>query len=210
MPLPLLSIAEAAAALRKGEIVAYPTETFYGLGAVLSSRDALERLMRLKRRDAGKPIGLILGRAESLSLVACALAPRVLRLVAFAWPGPLTVVLPARPEVDPIITGGTETVAVRVPSHAQARALADAAGGAITATSANRQGAPSPTTPEQVREQFDDREVRGIAGGEPTPGGSPSTLVRPEGRQLVIIRRGVVSPETLREWWSGDVDEGSH
>lgn len=208
MQVPLLSVADATAALRNGDIVAYPTETFYALGAIPWDHEALRGLIALKRRDDGKPISLILGRAESLSLVACAPAPRILRLIALAWPGPLTVVLPARPEIDPIITGGTETVAVRVPSHAQARLLADAAGGAITATSANLQGAKPPTTAHEVWQQFAGREFGGIVGGETTTGGAPSTLVHPLGARLVVIRRGVIGLETLRQWWAGDVVEG--
>jgi L-threonylcarbamoyladenylate synthase len=208
MSVPLLSIADATAALRRGGIVAYPTETFYGLGAIPSNHEALEHLVSVKRRDQRKPISLILGRTESLSLVACALTPSILRLIALAWPGPLTVVLPARPDVDAIITGGTETVAARVPSHAEARVLADAVGGAITATSANRQGEAPPTTADEVRVQFAEGELGGIVSGQPTAGGSPSTLVHPRGRQLLIVRRGVIGPEKLREWWSGDVVEG--
>ena len=206
MIVPVLTIALATAALRRGEVVAYPTETFYGLGALPTDREALLRLIALKRRDEGKPISLILGRMEVLSTVATTLTPAIVRLISLAWPGPLTVVVPARPEVDPIITGGTDTVAVRVPSHAEARILADAAGGVITATSANQQGSTPPTTADEVREQFPEG-IAGIVGGEPTTGGAPSTLVRPQGRQLIILRSGVITPGTLREWWSGEVIE---
>ena len=204
MSLPLLTIVSATAALRRGEIIAYPTETFYGLGAMPTDHEALERLVALKRRDYGKPISLILGRPEVLSMVATPLTPSVVKLISMAWPGPLTVVLPAREGLDRIITGGTGTVAVRVPSHAQARILADAAGGAITATSANQQGQPPATTAEEVSAQFPEG-LAGIVGGEPTTGGLPSTLVRPHGKRLFVLRPGVISIETLRTWWAGEV-----
>ena len=204
MQAPFLTIASATAALRRGEVVAYPTETFYGLGAVPTDEEALQKVVRLKARDEGKPISLILGRPEVLSSMACVLTPPIVKLISVAWPGPLTVVLSARGTVHPLITAGTGTIAVRVPSHAQARILADAAGGAITATSANRQGAPPPVDADGVRAQFPSG-LAGIVGGSSTVGGAPTTLVRPEGRQLFVLRKGVISVETLRQWWSGDV-----
>jgi L-threonylcarbamoyladenylate synthase len=205
----LLSIASAAAALRQGEIVAYPTETYYGLGAVPTDHEALRRLVLLKRREEGKPVSLIVGRPESLGLFAQSPTPAVVRLASLAWPGPVTIVLPAKQHVDALITGGTGTVAVRVPSHRGARILADAVGGAITATSANRRGSAPPTTAAEVRRQFAEGELAGIVGDERTAGGPPSTLVWPKGRELLIVRRGAVGPDTIRMWWSGDVVDAS-
>jgi L-threonylcarbamoyladenylate synthase len=201
---PMLTIVSATIALRKGEVVAYPTETFYALGVVANNHDALKRVISLKRRDEGKPVSLILGRPELVTTVAHSLTPAIVRLVSLAWPGPLTVVLPARSDVDQLITGGTETVAVRVSSHVHARILADAAGGVITATSANRQGEGPPTNTDEVRTQCGEG-IAGVVGGETTPGGDATTLVRPVGRELVVLRPGVVGKETLQEWWTGDV-----
>ncbi|HDS74797.1 MAG TPA: threonylcarbamoyl-AMP synthase [Firmicutes bacterium] len=204
MSIPILTITSATAALRRGEVIAYPTETFYGLGAIVNDRHALERIVALKQRDEGKPVSVILGRAETVTSLATSLTPSVVRLISLAWPGPLTVVLQARDDVDEIITGGTGTVAVRVPSHAHARILADASGGAITATSANIQGEPPPSSLEEVCAQFPSG-LAGIVGGESTPGGFATTLVRPVGRQLYILRSGVITESTLRSWWTGDV-----
>lgn len=204
MSIPLLTITSATAALRRGEIVAYPTETFYGLAAVVSNRKALERIVSLKQRDEDKPISVILGRSEAVMQFTSSLSPSVAKLIALAWPGPLTVVLEASSDVDHIITGGTGTVALRVPSNVHARILADASGGAITATSANKQGEPPPTSLEGVREQFP-TGLAGIVGGESTRGGYASTLVQPVGRELYILRAGVITAETLRQWWAGDV-----
>ncbi len=199
-----LTVASATAALRRGDVVAYPTETFYGLGAIPTIHSALVRIGALKRRDEGKPISLILARATEVTSVAQGLSPRTVRLISLAWPGPLTVVLPALSDVDELVTGGTDTVAVRVPAHTHARILADAVGGAITATSANLQGEPPPTTADAVAEQFPDG-LDGIVGGETTPGGAPTTLVRPHGRELHVLRTGVIGLETLSTWWSGEV-----
>ncbi|HOF62020.1 MAG TPA: L-threonylcarbamoyladenylate synthase [Candidatus Latescibacteria bacterium] len=204
MPLPVLSLASATAALRRGEVVAYPTETFYGLAVLPSDAEALARLVRLKGRDTDKPVSLILGKAEVVSDFATSLTPATIRLISLAWPGPLTVVLPAKDSVARVITGGTGTVAVRVPSHAGARMLADSAGGAITATSANRQNMPPARTAEEVEAQFPDG-LAGVFNGERAPGDLPSTLVRPVGGTLHVLRRGAVDLPTLREWWSGEI-----
>jgi L-threonylcarbamoyladenylate synthase len=206
MPLPILSLQNAADAVRSGEAVAYPTETFYGLGVRPDSDDALARLMALKGRDHGKPVSLIFARVEHLSTYVRSLAPSVARLISLAWPGPLTIVLPAQPEVSEIITGGTGTVAVRVPSHLDARLLAEAVGGTITATSANRQGQPPPQTVHEVARQFPEG-LSGAFSGEETTGGAPSTLVIPSGRRLQVLRRGAISLDTLRGWWRGDVSD---
>ncbi len=206
MSAPVLTIAAAIAAMRRGEVVAYPTETFYGLGALPTSEDGLERLVDLKARDEGKPVSLILGRSQTLASFANSITGPIVKLISMAWPGPVTVILRARPSVHRLVTGDTGTVAVRVPSYAQARALADAAGGAITATSANEQGVAPPTDAETVRRYFPEG-LAGVVGGQSTTGGTPSTLVRPEGRQLVILRQGVVGADKLRQWWPGDVVE---
>ncbi len=204
MSVRLLTIASATSEMRQGNVVAYPTETFYGLGAIPSNERALHRLIALKQRDEGKPISIILGRAAHVTRFTGPLNPATIRLVSLAWPGPLTVVLPANDSVHELITGGSGTVAVRVPGSAQARILAEAAGGAITATSANVQGQPPPRRPEEVEAYFAEG-LAGIAGGEITPGGMPSTLARPMGRDLVVLRIGMVSVETLQEWWTGNV-----
>jgi L-threonylcarbamoyladenylate synthase len=201
MPTPMLTIASATAAMRRGEVVAYPTETFYALGAATTSEEGLARALELKARDEGKPLSLILGRAEMLASLAHHITPPIVKLISMAWPGPLTIVLEARRTVSELITGGTGTVAVRVPSHPQARALADAIGGAITATSANRQGQPPPTDAGGVENELGGSGLAGIVSGQKTPGGTPTTLVRPEGRRLVVLRPGVVSTDVLRQWW---------
>src|SRR5512141_2542547 len=116
-------IAAAGAALRRGAIVVYPTETFYGLGALARDEPALERLARAKPRPVGKPLPLLAADLAQVAEVAV-LTGRAARLAAALWPGPLTLVLPARPGLPDAITAGTGTVRVRVPRSAGARAVA--------------------------------------------------------------------------------------
>jgi L-threonylcarbamoyladenylate synthase len=185
-------IAFAAEALRKGEVVAYPTETFYGLGVNALDELALLRLRQLKGRDGGKPISVLVSGADMLEILCGPVSPRARRLMDAYWPGPLTLVLPADPGLPrPLVSDGG--VAVRVSSHPTAQALVQAFGAPVTATSANLAGEPPATTPEMVEEIFEGR-CRVIHGGA-TVGGSPSTVVRVRGDQVEILRQGVLRIE---------------
>jgi L-threonylcarbamoyladenylate synthase len=181
----------AAAALRRGEIVAYPTETFYGLGANALDELALARLRLLKGRG-DKALSVLVGgdSLESMMSALCkSVPPAAKRLMDRYWPGPLTLVLPARRGLPaPLVANGF--VAVRESPHPTARALVAAFGGPITATSANVSGGAPATTPEAVEEVFEGR-CRVLHGG-PTAGGAPSTIVRVRGNRLEILRKGVL------------------
>jgi L-threonylcarbamoyladenylate synthase len=181
----------AAAALRRGEIVAYPTETFYGLGVNALDELALARLRLLKGRG-DKALSVLVG-GDSLDSMMNALCksvpPAAKRLMDRYWPGPLTLVLPARRGLPaPLVANGF--VAVRESPHPTARALVAAFGGPITATSANMSGGAPATTPEAVEEVFEGR-CRVLHGGS-TAGGAPSTIVRVRGNRLEILRKGVL------------------
>ena len=183
-------VAEAAAVLRRGGVIAYPTETFYGLGALASDGAAVARLVRAKDRPDGQPLPLLGADLAQLEAVA-RFDPLARRLATAFWPGPLTLVLPARPGLAPAIIGGGGTVGVRVTSGEVAAALAAAAGGALVATSANLSGQPPPTSIDQL-----DGALRGrldaVLDGGATPGGSPSTVVEVDGDRLRLLRAGVV------------------
>lgn len=182
----------AAEAIRRGEVVAYPTETFYGLGVNALDELALVRLRLLKGRDADKPISLLVRGPEMLDRVCKTVPALARRLMAAYWPGPLTLVLPARSDLPPpLVAEGF--VAVRESSHPTAGALVAAFGGPVTATSANPAGQPPATAPEQVEEMFEGR-CRVIHGGL-TPGGAPSTLARVRGGRLEILRQGILRIE---------------
>ncbi len=180
----------AAEALRRGEVVAYPTETFYGLGVNALDELALARLRALKGR-AEKAISILVSDVDMLGLVCKTPSPLARRLMARHWPGALTLVLPARPGLPaPLVQEGC--VAVRVSSHPTAQALVAAFGAPVTTTSANRAGEPPATTPEAVEEVFEGR-CRVLHAG-PTPGGAASTVARIRGSKLEILRQGAIQP----------------
>ena len=178
----------AAQALQRGEVVAYPTETFYGLAVNALDELALARLRLLKGRGEKAISVLVLGDAMIERL--CRTIPAAARkLMAHHWPGALTIALPARSGLPaPIVSEGC--VAIRESPHPTARALLEVFGGPITATSANPAGVAPPSTPERVEELFEGR-CRVIHAGA-TPGGEPSTLVRVRGSKVEVLRQGAV------------------
>ncbi|MBL0274727.1 MAG: threonylcarbamoyl-AMP synthase [Anaeromyxobacter sp.] len=188
-------IAEAAAALRAGAVIAYPTETFYGLGALAVDGAAVERLARAKGRPDGKPLPLLAADLAQVEAVAV-LSPLARRLAGACWPGPLTLVLPARPGLHPLLTGGGATVGVRVTGGEVAAALALAAGGALVSTSANLAGAPPAASPADLDPALVARLDLVLDCG-PAPGGLPSTVVVVEGVRLRLLRPGAVAAAHL-------------
>ena len=147
-------LARAAAALRAGEVVAFPTETVYGLGADARNRAAVRRIYALKGRPPGHPLIVHLADAGELGDWAAAVPATARALATRFWPGPLTLVLPRAAAVADEVTGGQASIALRVPAHPVARALLVAFGGGIAAPSANRYGRVSATTAAHVREEF--------------------------------------------------------
>jgi L-threonylcarbamoyladenylate synthase len=192
---PAEELAVAVVALRRGEIVAYPTETFYGLAVDARDELALARLRELKGR-VEKAFSVLVVGAEMLERLCERPSPRARALIERYWPGALTLALPARPNVPAaLIVDGC--VAVRESPHPLARALVRAFGGPITATSANLAGAPPATTPAEVEAALGGRCL--VLPGGATPGGGPSTLARVRGNRIEVLRPGavVLAPELL-------------
>jgi L-threonylcarbamoyladenylate synthase len=193
------AIAEAAARLRDGHVVAFPTETVYGLGADTFSAAAIERVYALKGRPLDNPlIAHVLDEPQARAVVAgwdgsCA------RLARRFWPGPLTLVLPRAPDVPEAATAGWPTIAVRAPDHAVARALLAAFGGSISAPSANRSGHVSPTTARHVADDFADAADLLILDGGPCAVGVESTVLDLSGAVPCVLRPGAVTLEALRD-----------
>jgi len=192
-PIPDLAfrITRAAALLRAGGIVAYPTETFYGLGALASRGDALARLAAAKLRPEGKPLPLIAADRAQVEAVGSLADPLAARLAARFWPGPLTLLLPAAPGLHAAITAGGATVGVRIPASDVARALAREAGGALVSTSANVSGEPPPSSAAALSAGLVAR-IDGVLDGGPAPGGLPSTVVALERGGVRLVRAGAV------------------
>jgi len=188
-------IREAAAALRCGGLVAYPTETFYGLGVLATDAAAVARLARAKGRPDGKPLPLLAADVAAVETVAV-LDGAAHRVAARLWPGPLTLVLPARPGLPEAVTAGTGTVGIRVPGSSVARALAREAGGPIVSTSANPSGGPPPRRPGELDPALRARLDLVLDGGE-TPGGLASTVVEVGGGTIRLVRAGPVPMEAV-------------
>ena len=183
-------VEEAAAAIRRGEIVAFPTETYYGLAVDACNEAALERLFALKGRSAEKASALLVADLAMFAGLCASVPERARSLAADHWPGPLTIALPARPGLPAgIVSDGF--VAARASSHPMAAALVAAVGGPITATSANPAGAASPRSAAEVAAHFPGKPILLLDGG-PTPGGPPSTVVRVRGGVVEILRQGAI------------------
>ncbi|MES1165739.1 MAG: L-threonylcarbamoyladenylate synthase [Verrucomicrobiota bacterium] len=181
-------VAAAIAALRRGEVVAYPTETFYGLGVDAFDAAALERLRALKGRGE-KAISLLIDGEAMLARLCAEVPPRARALMARHWPGALTLALPASAGLpEALVSDGC--VAVRQSPHPVARALVAGFGGPVTTTSANRSGEPPATTAAAVRAALGGGCH--VLDGGATAGGAPSTLARVRGDSLEILRAGAV------------------
>jgi L-threonylcarbamoyladenylate synthase len=181
----------AGAVVQSGGLVAFPTESFYGLAADALDPDAIARVFEVKGRPEQKPLLVLVdsvAMAESL-VTAIPAGPRA--LMARHWPGALTIVLAAAPRVPAGLTGGTGTVGVRMPGHAVARGLVERARRPITAPSANPSAAPPPLTAAQVRRYFDGR-LELILDGGPTAGGAGSTVADCTVWPPRILRQGPV------------------
>ena len=188
--------ARAAEVLRRGGLIIYPTETFYGLGALAASAPAVARLAALKLRTEGQPLPLVAADPAMARAAASAFPPLAERLAARFWPGPLTLVLPAAPGLPPEVAGDG-TVGVRVPGNALARELSRLAGGPITSTSANPSGGRPPTRPADLDPRLASLVDAVLDGGE-APGGLPSTVVAVEPAGPRLLRKGAVPWEAVR------------
>jgi L-threonylcarbamoyladenylate synthase len=189
-------VAAAVAVLRAGGLVAFPTETVYGLGADAANPDAVRRVYRVKGRPAGHPLIVHVGSAAALPDWAAAVPPAAEALAAACWPGPLTLLLPRRPDVDATVAGGRDSIGLRVPAHPLALELLHAFGGGVAAPSANRFGRVSPTTAAHVRADLGD-DVDLVLDGGPCTVGVESTIVDLTIDPPAVLRPGGIPVEAL-------------
>jgi L-threonylcarbamoyladenylate synthase len=188
------AISQAIQVLSDGELLAFPTDTVYGLGAVIHNPDSIEGLYLTKERDRAKAIPVLLGKHSDLDSVAIKTSPEARRLAERFWPGPLTLVVPRHPSL-PEVLSPYKTIGVRMPNHPSTLELLQRTG-PLAVTSANLSGFPSTVTAQEVFEQLQGRIPLIIDGGR-TPGGSPSTVVDCTSPQLVILRAGPLTEEDL-------------
>lgn len=190
------NIEKAAALIRTGGVVVYPTETVYGLGCAPQINDAAMRICEIKGR-ADKPLPLACSSLTVARKVA-EFNPAAERLAERFWPGPLMLVLPAIMKYGMYVTHGAKTLGVRIPDHKVSRSLARQCGGVIVSTSANKAGETPPTTTEGAIQQIG-KEVDIVLDGGPTPGGLPSTVLDLSGEQLWVLRSGPITGAQIKE-----------
>jgi L-threonylcarbamoyladenylate synthase len=195
---PTLSASEAADVLRRGGLVAFPTETVYGLGADARNPDALARLYRVKGRPSDHPVILHVASVEALSEWARDIPEFAWRLARQFWPGPLTLILKRTGSVPDAVTGGQQTVGLRIPAHETAQELLRAFGSAIAAPSANKFGRLSPTSADHVRADLK-AEIDAIVDGDACSIGIESTIVDCSGEAPVLLRPGRIGASEIEQ-----------
>ena len=198
-------IVDAVAILRRGGLVAFPTETVYGLGADAANPAAVARIFAVKGRPRNHPVIVHLGEATAIKAWAAEVPPDAWTLAEAFWPGPLTLILPRAPRVPDAVTGGVGTVGLRVPSQPLALELLDAFGGGIAAPSANRFGRVSPTTAAHVRADLG-VDVDLVLDGGPCAVGVESTIVDLSRGVARVLRLGGIGVEALSEVLGQAVD----
>lgn len=200
-PLPRLGLAEATDALARGKLIAFPTETFLGLGCDAMDADAVSRIFALKRRSLALPLPVVISSPAMLGMLAKPVSGTAAALIEAFWPGPLSIVLAARPEVPDLLTAGAGKVAVRYSPHPAALALCEALARPVVASSANVSGRPPAVRPDELDPELLPG-LEGVYSDGPEPFGRlPSTVVDIRERLgtavVRILRPGAVSFEAL-------------
>ncbi len=188
---------DAARLLGEGRVVVFPTETFYGLGADALRHEAVHRVCRLKGRPRHMPLLCLVDDVERVGAVASFIPAHARALMEAFWPGPLTLVLPPKPNIPEVLVGPTGGVAVRWSPHPVAAALVTMLDSPLTGTSANLTGRPAPRQVEELCEEIR-QGVDAILDAGPTRGGLPSTVLDCTGSALRVLREGAISSQELR------------
>lgn len=184
-------VQSAVSVLRRGGIVAFPTETYYGLAVDPFNREALQRLFEVKKREVAKPVLTLAVDRTMISLLAAEMPPQFLPLMDAFWPGPLTLLFKALDSLPTLLTAGTGTVGIRISSHPMARLLTESFGAPITATSANISGRPPAEDAGELALQFK-AGIDAVLDCGKTPARGPSTVVGLDNGELQLIRAGVI------------------
>ncbi len=191
-------IEKAVETLRAGDLVVFPTETVYGLGANASNPAAVRKIFEVKGRPADHPVIVHIDHQRYLHRWVSQMPPQAERLAAMFWPGPLTLILPKGENVNDIVTGGQNSIGIRIPSHPMAQQLLTAFGGGIAAPSANRYGRLSPTKPEHVRDELGDAVHVMLDGGD-SPIGLESTIVSCLDGEVRLLRPGFITRSQIQQ-----------
>lgn len=201
-PCSMADLNRAVAVLNNGGVVAFPTETFYGLAVDPFNPLALNHLFALKQREISKPILTLVDDRESLSILVHEIPTIYEPIMDVFWPGPLTLIFPARVNLPTLLTAGTSTIGIRQSSHPFARQLLRAFGMPITATSANISGRTAAVDAFEVKSQFGDKIDMVFDGGR-TPGVGGSTIIGLKGGKLILIREGAIAFKEIQQVFKG-------
>jgi L-threonylcarbamoyladenylate synthase len=189
-------ILNAASIVSRGGVIAYPTETIYGLGADATNEQAIRRIFEIKGRNFSNPISVIIGRPDDVHPLVRTIPEAAQKLMDAFWPGPLTIVFEAADGISPLLTANTGRIGIRLSGHDGARRIARAAGKPLTATSANLSGAPECETPDQVLRQIGDRIDAVIDLGK-TGGMTASTVIDVSGARPALLREGGITRKEI-------------
>jgi L-threonylcarbamoyladenylate synthase len=191
-------LTRAAEILANGGIIAYPTETFYGLGADATNEEAIQKIFDVKGRNFKNPVSLIIGQTDDIYPLVQDVPKTAKKLMAAFWPDALTIVFLAADKISPLLTAGSGKIGLRISSHPIAQGIIQKLKRPLTATSANLSGAPECSHASEVAAQIGDK-IDAIVDGGQTPGGKASTLVDVTCDPPVILREGVISREAIEE-----------
>lgn len=191
-------IDEAVDLLKKDGVIAFPTETFYGLGADARNEAAIEKIFGIKGRDFKNPILVVIGDVRHLETFADDVPDEARKLMSRFWPGPLTIVFRAAPSVSPKLTAGTAKIGIRLTSHPIAMEISKRLGGPVTATSANLSGSPECSSTAEVISQLEGK-LDGIVDGGHTPGGKGSTIVDVTVYPPKVLREGMIPSSLIQD-----------
>jgi L-threonylcarbamoyladenylate synthase len=186
------SIEKIQSILNTGEVIAFPTDTFYGLGADPLNPDALAKIFKIKQRPAGKPLLVLIHSLDQLADLSTEVNDNARKLMEQFWPGPLTLLFKATSGLPDVLTAGTGTIGIRQPGHLFTCKLLEALDRPLTAPSANISGASEPLSAQEVKNELGNK-LSLIVDGGPTPGGKPSTIIDTTTHPPTLIREGRLS-----------------
>ena len=200
-------IKKTAWIILQGGVIAFPTETFYGLGADGLDEKAVKRIFQVKGREEEKPLLLLVAERSQLSRLVQEVTPPAERLMEKFWPGPLTLVFKASSQASPLLTANTGKIGIRISSHPVARALVQAVGRPITGTSANLSGRPGASTAEEVVQSLGEKLDAVLDGGK-TAGGLGTTVLDVSDPSFRVLRDGVVAKKDLEPFFPKPAPKG--
>jgi L-threonylcarbamoyladenylate synthase len=201
------ALEDAISTIQRGGVVAFPTDTVYGIGASLKHRSAMARIYDIKGRAPNKPIPILISRPDVIDTLTDDADEELVELAYRFWPGPLTIILKAKDSLPREVVAPDGTCGVRIPDHSIPLAIAQHDGGAIATTSANRSGMPAATTAAAIQESLGG-DLDMILDGGIAPREAASTVIRREGDTISVIREGSVNLDQLRDAWASIIRDG--